>query len=66
MKNSHLIQRAAALALAAVMAVMTAGCGAKEQKEGAKGQYKTSRDCGPGNRGRRKGALRGAGGCISV
>lgn len=35
MKNSHLIQRAAALALAAVMAVMTAGCGAKEQKEGA-------------------------------
>lgn len=35
MKNSHLIQRAAALALAAVMAAMTAGCGAKEQKDGA-------------------------------
>lgn len=35
MKNSHLIQRAAALALATVMAVMTAGCGAKEQKDGA-------------------------------
>ena len=61
MKNSHLIQRAAALALAAVMAVMTAGC-----RRGGKGQYKTNRDCGPGNRGRRKGALRGAGGCISV
>ena len=29
MKNSHLIQRAAALALAAVMALMTAGCGTK-------------------------------------
>ena len=52
MKNSHLIQRAAALALAAVMAVMTAGCGTKEQKdgatEGAKDSTKQTGNADPG------------------
>ena len=59
MKNSHLIQRAAALALAAVMAGHDRRiCGTKEQDgatEGGKGQFQNKQECGPRNRGRRKG-----------